>query len=330
MYTLPMPSYATKLTATLKYGACLLLLVLAACSDAEKPATAFRVANQGLLSAAYSADGQLLFIGAITEGGSLWRSAAPARLYDWNHATDEPSAIQAAAFSADGKLAATAAGDSLALWSTDTGASSRYWHSPTPITAVDISANGAYALLGQENNTAVLFNLERGGVVGSLRHEDSVSGIAMDDQATLALTGSVDGKVRVWSLATGKVNREWLLPSPISLVQLSPSGRLALAAGSRAAEGLWDTGTGELQLQLHQQNPAVTIATFSEDESQLLVGTAREMVELWDLQTGTQIKSWHLPGDGPWQKAVVVALAWSSTPGQFLATAANGFTYTLE
>ncbi len=290
------------------------LLALYGCSDQERPIGDYRIASHSLLSAAYSRNSDQYFIGAFNHGGSLWKTSygdvsASERLYDWNHCAEEFSAIRVAAFSGNGQFVATTEGSSMALWSTETGESQRYWQSPSRIIDLDISKAGEYALLALDNQSAVLFNLLRGGVVGSLKHEETISSVSIDDDATLALTGANDGVAIIWSLEDGKAKFELPHMSPVNFVALAPSGNWAVTATYQGGVFIWNARTGKQVVKLFRINPGITSLSFSKEEDQLLIGTARESIQLVTRDTGERIRRWKIPNNGPWHKAAVIAVS---------------------
>jgi WD40 repeat protein len=313
-----------------RHGYWFLIVLLSACSLPDSPTSSYQIANHSLLTADFSPNGQVYFIGAVTDGGSLWETKAQARLYDWNHKKDDFSAIQAIGFSADNQYAATASGQSMALWKVKDGSPVRYWQAPTRITSLGISHDASYALLGQETNEAILFNLQQGGIVGSLKHDDSVSSIAIDKGANKAITGTRGGEVQIWSLETGKSIHQWMQTGSISVTEFSGTGNLALVAADQGVVNIWNVDTAESLHQLYAKSPGLTTAAFSRDERWLLVGTARAIIELWDLQKGEKLRSWQLPEADPWHKPAVLALAFSESPIQYLAIASDGVSYILE
>ncbi|MFT6839383.1 MAG: WD40 repeat protein [Candidatus Azotimanducaceae bacterium] len=317
-----------------RHGHCLfvalIVAILSACTPPDAPTSSYQVANHSLLTAGFSSNGRVYFIGAMTDGGSLWDTKTQARLYDWNHTKNEFSAISAVSFSANNHYAATASGKSLALWNVGDGSPARYWQAPTRITSLEISENAGFALLGQEDNEAVMFNLRQGGVVGSLKHTDSVSSVAIDNQASKAITGTRSGEVHIWSLDTGKSVHRWSQSGTISLTEFSTTASLALVAADQGTVEIWDVDTANRLHLLYTKNPGLTTVAFSTDEHQLLVGTSRAIIELWDLQNGEKLRSWRLPEADPWHKPAVLAVTFGESPTQFLAIASDGVNYLLE
>ena len=288
----------------------------------------FRQANKGFLSAAFSSDGSFEFISSFNHGGSLWQTVDGERLYDWNHKSNSYSAIRAAVFSEDNKFVATAEDDTVVLWNVSNGESIRYWHSPTRILSIDIAKQ--YVLLGQDDDTARLINIVAGGIVRELNHEGAVSSVSLSVDAEYALTGSHDGSARYWSLATGEELYRKQYDQPIDFVLLSNDGRLALSAAYQGKVSIWSTADGKEILSLYRRNPGITSARFKANLTELLVGTSRETIILWDLATGREKEKWRVPNDGPWHKAAILSVSFNESQLGFLAAASNGFSYRFD
>lgn len=304
----------------------LFLVLLTACSDTVSTEQAFQLAHRGIITASLTENGELAFVGSFNEGGSLWRMADHERLFNWNHSKEETTSIRASAFSEDGLYVVTSADRDMALWNATTGQSIRFWRSPSKITSIDIARQ--YVLIGQTNNSAVVFDTIRGGVIGSLQHRDIVSDVSLDDAAKFALTGSHDGIARYWSLDNGAEIYAWPHGTPIELVQLSQNGQYALTVAYQGPVNLWDTRNGELVKELYAKNPGILSARFGPD--QLLLGTSREKVILWDLEHYEKIQSWKIPNAGPWHKAAVISVAFSQHLNGYRVIASDGISYELQ
>jgi len=303
----------------------LCLILLTACSDTVPTEQAFQLAERGIISASLTENGDLAFVGSFGDGGGLWRMTDHERLFNWNHSKNELTSISASAFSEDGQFVVTTADRDMALWNTSTGQPIRFWRSPSRITSIDIARQ--YVLIGQANNNAVVFDTIKGGIIGSLQHSTIVSEVSLDDAAKFALTGSHDGAVRYWSLDNGAEIYTWPHRTPIELVQLSQNGRYALSVAYQGEVSLWDTRSGELIKELYRKNPGIISARFSQD--QLLLGTSREKVILWDLVDFKKIRTWKIPNAGPWRKAAVISVAFSKNPSGYRIIASDGISYVL-
>ncbi|MCB1647532.1 MAG: hypothetical protein KDI36_18865 [Pseudomonadales bacterium] len=302
-------------------------MLLSACEPALEPADHFRVASQGLISADLSPNGLKLAIGSFNHGGSLWSIQDQSRDFNWNQPGEDYSAFRLIRFSGDGQQVASA--DKLALWDAKSGQSLRYWQAPHRILDLAISANGTFALLALENNRAVMFNLSRGGIIGYLDHKASVSQVAIDRDATLAVTGTVDGDLTFWSLENGTITYQQNFPRPVSFLALSPDGKLCVAGFYQGEVLLWNLKTHRPLTTLYTQSPGLASAAFNAAGTRLLMGTAREYVELWSLSPAERQARWKIPGDGPWHRAAAVAVGFTGD-GRYLAAASDGMLYTLK
>jgi WD40 repeat protein len=101
-------------------------------------------------------------------------------------------------------------------------------------------------------------------------------------------TGSADGKVRIWDLATG---RELLtMTGDVGMLlslAWSPAGKYLAASGTRSG-GLkvWDVSSGRLRMHLARELKKVFSVDFSPDGKLLVAGIGDNTVRLWDLLPG--------------------------------------------
>ncbi len=322
-----------------------LTAALIGCGSHKEPATSFEVASKGVVAGAISDNGEYAVIGAVHQGGSLWRTRDGERLYNWNHNAGELTSIIAADFSPDGDWALTADPHTLVLWRTNTGEAARFWTAPGQILSVSLSPNGNYALLGLDDHTAVLFDVKRGGIKRTFNHDNRVRSVDLSEQGNLVITGSEDFTAKVWSLTDLANQDQPLQPrhtikhkEEVQMVALSPDGRLAMSASKYDKAIVWETGSGkilgEIPLSAEKVNRGLrfTAARFNADGSRLLTGRADQIVQLWDTRTLKEIESWVLPKRDAWKptSAAVVAVGFAKQGNAFYAIASNGFVHQLK
>jgi len=76
---------------------------------------------------------------------------------------------------------------------------------------------------------------------------------------------------------------------------------------------------------------AYTSARFSEDGSKLMTGTNSQLVQLWDVKSGEQLKRWRITKKEQWKpsSAAVLAVAFNSG-GKYVAIGSSGLSYKLQ
>ncbi len=122
-------------------------------------------------------------------------------------------------------------------------------------------------------------------------HTDTVTSLAFSPDGRVLVTGSWDGTVRIWDVATGRPLRAMRHgPSPTTsvwstTVVLSPNGQVIASAGQESVVRLWDARTGRQIHALKEPFVDVHVVAFSPD-GRTLAGGADGAAVLWDLQTG--------------------------------------------
>jgi len=328
-------SASTRLLKTLMV--LLLGLTLAACDKAEKPTERWETAVQGLYTAALSNDGKYGIVGSIQHGASLWDMKRKERLFNWNHAKGQYTLLSSAAFSPDGHFAATASDRTIVLWETATGAPVWFWTSPGDILSMALTPNGDYAALGLDNHTAVLFDIKNGGVKRTFNHNGKVRSVSLSDDGTLLLTGSDDETAKLWNLQSGKELQRWQHNNQLITTALSSSGKYAFTAAQADKAIIWNAQSGQkvqtlpIKTGSYIVGAAYTAARFSEDGNKLMTGTNSQLVQLWDIKTGGQLKRWKITKKDKWKpsSATVLSAAFT-TGGKYVAIGSNGLSYKLQ
>lgn len=314
----------------------LLLTALSACDNTPKPTHSTEVANKGILSGAINQDGSFAIVGAIFEGGSLWRLTDRERLYDWNHRAGERSTIHSAAFSRNGRWAATATTHTIVLWDMSSGEAARFWNAPAEVLDIALTPDANYALLGLVDGTAVLFDIKRGGVKRTLRHENRVRKVDLTADGRIAITGSEDYTAVVWDLASGKALHTFKHDAEVQMVAISEDGSRALSAAKYDKAVIWNLTSGKalgqvpLAGSLTKRGLRFTAARFSADGRQLLTGRPDEIVQLWQVDSLKQLKIWRLPKRDTLQPTGAAVLAVAFANNGYRALAANGFVHDLN
>jgi WD40 repeat protein len=145
---------------------------------------------------------------------------------------------------------------------------------------------------------------------GSLRqilvgHRNHVVAVAFVSDGSRALSGSLDGTLRLWDLATGETLRTLEGHSNgVSAVAVSADGRRALSGSADHTLRLWDLATGATLRTLKGHSNAVSAVAVLADGRRALSGSNDNTLRLWDLATGATLRT--LEGHANWVRAVAV------------------------
>ncbi|MEH6357936.1 MAG: PQQ-binding-like beta-propeller repeat protein [Pseudomonadales bacterium] len=315
----------------------LFCLSLAACDKAEPPTEQWESAVQGLYSAVLSNDGKYGIVGSIQHGGSLWDMKRKERLFNWNHAKGDYTLFTSTAFSPDSQYAATASERTIVLWETTTGAPVWFWTAPGKILSMALTPNGDYAVLGLANHTAVLFDIKNGGIKRTFTHQGEVRSVSLSGNGKLLVTGSDDETAKLWDIQSGEQLHSWQHGNQLITTAVSANGTYVFTAAQADKAVIWNAKSGKevrtlpIKTGSYIVGAAYSAARFSEDEKQLMTGTNSQLVQLWDIKSGAQLKRWRISKKDKWKptSATVLAVAFSGK-GKYLAIGSNGLSYKLQ
>lgn len=276
-------------------------VLVGGCSPSNTPSSSFSHATQGIYSAHLSNSGDALIIGSVNHGGSLWRTHDNERLFNWNHKSGDFSQITRLAFSEDQKYAVTAEPQSIVRWNTQSGEGDALWTTFSEILDIDVFRGGRWAIIGLEDHTAVLFDLENGGVREIYNHDDQVNSVTVNGDKNWFATGSNDKTAKLWSIASAEPIKIFKHNESVQIVELSTDGSQLFTMAQYDSATIWDTETGEPVWKLPlgkfstRRGSLLRSARFSKDGQFLLTGNADRKVQLWDLNQKQLLKEWIAP-----------------------------------
>lgn len=305
----------------------LISLLLTACGD--KPNSQWETTAKGAYTASLSPDGQYALIGSVQHGGSLWRLKDGERLYNWNHAAGEYSRLVASAFSRDSRYALTAERKRLVMWDVATGKALGFWPAEGGVLSMALSDNGRYAIIGQEDYSALYIETSTGTIVSTLNHSGDINTVDISGDGRVGVTGSEDGIVKVWDLPRGEVTFAYQLGDDVSAVALSQDAKLVFGGLYYGKGKIWEVSTGNEISSVGHRRTTITRARFAADNKTLLTGfTARRMV-LWDVAKGTSLREWRAEAPLFWRPSglVVTDVAYGTSKNEFLSIFSNGLVY---
>lgn len=267
------------------------LLVTGGCYSDSTIETSWKLEEQGILSAAVSANGKYVLIGNDAGQANLWQlDTEPTRVHSWQHQNKGPEGIRHVALSANDQYALTAEKNSLAWWRVRDGKLLGYWKIPG-INSIALSKDGLYGLIGLRDQ-AQYFSLRTSKKRFSFEHPDFIKTVALSEDGRFAMTGSDNAEARLWSLKDGQMQKQWQFRTKLQLVALSPDGDYALTNPTLGKTQIWTTRNDKLHKTLPPKRVSLTAVTFDEKSRGLITVRMSRRLDSWTLKSGENIRRW--------------------------------------
>jgi WD40 repeat protein len=261
--------------------------------------------NDGKLFASGGADRKIIIRDTAT--GDILRTISAHAL-----------AVTALAFNQDGTRLVSSGGDRLVkLWNVKTGELIKEFQGHTSaVMAVAFSHDDNLILSGGADKIARLWDVEKGTTVQIFPDVRSpISSVAIRKDARQALIGCADGTLHVYNIAAVPTETAYAVAHDSGLGGLaySPDGARVATCGGDKLIRLWklpDSATPTPPIELDRKlstalkghaGPLSSVA-FSHDGRLLVSGGSDIILKVWDVQSGTEIRS--LRGHGDWVSSV--------------------------
>lgn len=128
------------------------------------------------------------------------------------------------------------------------------------------------------------------GTLHVLEHNTRVNTVVYSPDGTTLLTGDQDAVMRLWSVDSGELLREFSGHTDwIWDIAYSPDGTTAVTASADGTLKLWDLESGDEIRTFEGHTDEVRGADFRADGSQILSGSDDMSMILWDAQTGEAV-----------------------------------------
>lgn len=283
--------------------------------DASDGSEVVRMRHQGdVLSLDFSADGRRLVTGTLDGKVFIWPAPqGRAHMKFFHDRLGNSKGVEDLSLSpGDKRLLATGGIDkTVRIWDMITGDEQIRINHEYSLGRIEFSPDGrllasaANCLFGCKEIVLNLSDVETGKQLYRLKHESAIKDIAFSPDAEIIATGTLNGKVRLWSTTSGELTDSFDFPyrHEVRALDFSPDGTLLAAAEGcppyqtcKAAVKLWALGTGRIETQL-SHNDGVRAIVFSPEGETIATASSDLNLRLWDTATGTQ--RWQMKLEHP-------------------------------
>jgi WD40 repeat protein len=125
-------------------------------------------------------------------------------------------------------------------------------------------------------------------------HSDRVWAVTLLPDGQHALSGSVDGTLKLWDLASGAVLQTFVgHAGAVTAVTVLPDGRRAVSGSADRMLKLWDLSSGAVLQTFEGHRQWVRAVTLLSDQRRLVSGGEDCTVRLWDLASGSVLRTFE-------------------------------------
>ncbi|MFV1962753.1 MAG: WD40 repeat domain-containing protein, partial [Acidimicrobiia bacterium] len=298
--------------------------VLDAATGAE--VAAFNGHHSNSCSINFSVDGELVVTGGDDAAPRVWEATTGREVLPLPGHTERVGFVS---FSPDGsRVLSTSPDGTLRVWDVrpEGRRESIAVHDPS-ITVDAIYLDGTDLFLsGSRSGAAGVWSR----IDGTLRREYEANirlfAVTASPAADLAVTGSLDGTIALWSITTGENVRRIQLGVPINGLAMSADGRLLgytagdLFAGESVAY-LVNPATGE-EIPLQGAGEfAAWLVSISPDGTRFAAGNG-SLIKLWDLASGESVRTIDTGNQSIW--AGILSLTFDDSGERIIVTTQAG------
>ncbi|MBY0434668.1 MAG: caspase family protein [Cyclobacteriaceae bacterium] len=177
-----------------------------------------------------------------------------------------------------------------------------------------VSFDGRYLAASSESGNFLLYDLQESKQVELNGNPGVVYAIAFSPSNASMTTGSEDGKISIWDIATRE--RTSLIQAQkekVLSLSYSPSGNLLTSGSADHSVYIWSVATGQSTKVLNGHSDWVRAVAFSADGKLIISGSYDKTIRLWDIETGKETAQWK--GHSGWVTDLSI-----SPDGQFVAS----------
>ena len=251
---------------------------------ASRTATLILRQKSPVSAISFSRDGRLLASGNLSGTICIWDTGTGQLQTNWK--TTTPGIVSAVEFSPDGRILATSAGSTIALWDVSTGRLVRDLGGHTPANALAFHPT-APRLYSAGFGVIKEWDLGERTLIDDANAP--VEAIAVSPNGKWLVSGSKDGKMRIYDSVSANLLRTWDAHTEyISTIAFSPNSETVASGSLDKTIKMWRVPDGQLLRTMIGHTDAVWSIAFHPDGGRLLSSSADQTMRLWQTESDAQ------------------------------------------
>jgi len=255
-----------------------------------KPIRSFLGHTASILSFTFSTDDKTLISGSADKSIRLWNLETGKHIQTF---LEHTSGVSSISLSPDGKTIVSASNTEVYYWNVEQGfVVNTLLLDFKEVNAISLSPNRDYVLIGLEDKTARVLNLETKEEIVLKGHKASIDAITFSRDGHYILTGSYDKTVKLWNFKQLKSKDDALIrhSDGIRAAIFSPDDAYIFAGGHPRVATLWNAKTLQKILSFNEHGDTVTSVAFSKNGQYIATGSWDKKVILRERVRPKQIK----------------------------------------
>lgn len=263
--------------------------------------TTFMQTFSGILTTAFSSDGQLLATGDTNCDVGIWSVASGQPLQTLQGHSDW---VRTVAFNPEGTLLASGSDEyTIMLWDLKQGQYMRTLSDHKgQVCTVMFSPDGHTLISSSQDLTLRLWDVYTGDCLRIFEgHTQPIWSVQFSPDGHHLVSGGEDNVLKLWEVETGKClktltgHRNWIWS-----VAYSPDGQSVASGSHDNTVKLWDVNSGDCIHTLRGHTNWIWSVAFNPQGNIIASGSEDQTVRLWDVYTGRCLKMLESHGHRIW------------------------------
>lgn len=162
-----------------------------------------------------------------------------------------------------------------------------FTHHSNDVWEVKFSPNDSLMVSGGIEKNALIWSRITGEVLHELPHEIGTPAIDFSSNGKQIATGAYDGKVRIWDVETGNLQKVFEgNGGTIWSVDFSPNGKFIAAGGNDDNVSVWNIETGDLVYDFKDSEKNIWEVVFNPSGELLLSSGSDNAIRVYEVKTG--------------------------------------------